>query len=250
MDKRDSSLKRLVKASPLGPFARRVAKTYRDTRRYLAERDVDDRSLIKVMRRVLSHDSNCVDAGAHRGRILRHIVRLAPEGTHFAFEPLPGLAGELRREFPGVQVMETALADVTERAIFRHVLNAEWYSGFERRPWDTYEEEVTLIEVQVKALDEILPPDLPIRFMKLDVEGSEYRLLKGAQRILGSSKPFVAMELGSEQERVFDLLADSGLAMFLLDAWLAGRPSLTRQDFLSEVDKGVFTFLAAPTSVE
>ena len=192
MVQRDSALKRFVKASPIGPLASRVLSAYRRRR---SGEDEYDRLIIQVMGRVLRVDSNCVDAGAHWGKMLRHIVRLAPSGTHHAFEPLPGMATILRREFPAVRVMEMALADVTETARFRHVLGAEAYSGFERRPWDSYEEDVEMIDVQVRTLDDVLPPDLPIHFIKLDVEGSEYRFLKGAQRTLRSNKPFIAFEL-------------------------------------------------------
>jgi FkbM family methyltransferase len=244
VEPRDSAIKRLVKASPLGPLARRAAKAYRVRRRLIL--DQYDREVVEVMSRVLRKDSNCVDAGAHQGKILRHMLRLAPEGTHYAFEPLPGLAGELRGAFPSAVVMEMALANVTETARFRHVLSDEAYSGFKRRPWDTYEEAVEMIEVQVRPLDEVLPPELPIHFIKADVEGSEYQLLQGAVRTLTSNRPYVAFELGSDQEQIFDLLSSTGLGTFLLDGWLEGSGPLTRESFLEQVNNRVFTFLAAP----
>jgi hypothetical protein len=48
---------------------------------------------------LLSPDSNCVDAGAHRGDLLADIVRIAPEGRHGVFEPLPAFAVEIRERF-------------------------------------------------------------------------------------------------------------------------------------------------------
>jgi len=242
MAQRDSALKRLVKASPIGPLASRVVGAYRRRR---SGEDKYDRLIVQVMGRVLDKDSNCVDAGAHWGKILQHIVRLAPSGTHYAFEPLPGMATLLKQRFPAVRVMEIALGDVTETARFRHVLSEEAYSGFERRPWDAYEEDVEMIDVEVRPLDEVLPSDIPIRFIKLDVEGSEYRFFQGAQRTLRANKPFVAFELGSDQPEVFDLLMAADMRVSLIEGWLAGKPPLDRDGFLAEVHNlRAWTFLA------
>src|SRR5581483_4566427 len=75
-----------------------------------------------VMRRVVRPDSSGVDVGAHRGSLLRELVRLAPAGRHHAFEPLPFLADALRRRFPSVRVHEIALSDASGRAAFAHVV--------------------------------------------------------------------------------------------------------------------------------
>ncbi len=65
-----------------------------------------NRQTLEVMRRLLRRDSICVDMGAHRGDILRHMVAIAPDGTHRALEALPHLATELRKNFPAVVVHE------------------------------------------------------------------------------------------------------------------------------------------------
>lgn len=48
-----------------------------------------DQQTVEVMRLVLENNSNCVDVGCHKGEILDEVIKLAPEGLHFAFEPLP-----------------------------------------------------------------------------------------------------------------------------------------------------------------
>ena len=43
--------------------------------------DIDDHeALVAVLGRSLRADSDCVDVGAHRGSVLREMVRLAPQG--------------------------------------------------------------------------------------------------------------------------------------------------------------------------
>src|SRR5512139_2878097 len=80
-----------------------------------------NRETLEVMRATLDAASNCVDVGAHSGSILREMVRLAPRGTHWAFEPLPALHEALAPRFPTVHVHGLALSDRAGTSEFRHV---------------------------------------------------------------------------------------------------------------------------------
>ena len=48
----------------------------------------------RVMKQVLLADSNCIDVGANDGQMLGEMMRLAPDGSHYAFEPIKHLADE------------------------------------------------------------------------------------------------------------------------------------------------------------
>src|ERR1039458_8342772 len=97
---------------------------------------------MSVMKQILHADSNAIDVGAHRGTILRHIVELAPQGHHFAVEPLPVFAGGLRRRFPGVEVLEVAMADKRGEATFHHIVTNPSYSGLSFREYPHQDDEV------------------------------------------------------------------------------------------------------------
>ena len=71
--------------------------------------------LVALMEEVLEPDSDCLDVGAHAGSVLAELVRLAPEGRHVAWEPLPEFAERLRRAYPEVEVREAALSDEAGR---------------------------------------------------------------------------------------------------------------------------------------
>src|SRR5512134_810270 len=58
-----------------------------------------DHLAFSVMRRIIQPDSNCIDVGCHKGLYLDRILRLAPCGTHAAFEPLPELSALLRTRY-------------------------------------------------------------------------------------------------------------------------------------------------------
>jgi hypothetical protein len=109
-------------------FARALDRRVRAARRLLlpghVRRDIRDHELLlALLRRELRDDSDCLDAGAHAGSVLRAIVGLAPRGRHVAWEPLPAFAAALRETFPGVRVREAALADTAGERVFTHVLD-------------------------------------------------------------------------------------------------------------------------------
>ena len=206
-----------------------------------------DAQLIEVLQRILTSESNCIDVGAHRGKFVEPIVELAPHGHHIAFEPLPACAAFLRQRFPQVDVREEAVAEAGGRATFRSVPgDAAPNSGFDRRPWDDYPEEgVEFIEVEVVRLDDVIPSDRAIRFVKIDVEGAELRVLHGARSVLARDRPFVAWEHGGHDREIFDLFHAEGFGVFLLEDWLSGGLALD-WDAFEAVRRTEWFFLADP----
>jgi hypothetical protein len=77
----------------------------------------------------LTTDSNCVDIGANRGRVLKMIDARARRGQHHAFEPLPRRANGLREGFPAVTVHEIAFTDAPGTAEFT-VVDVDRYDGY------------------------------------------------------------------------------------------------------------------------
>ncbi len=191
-----------------------------------------DEFTVAVMTRVLKPSSNCVDAGAHTGTILAHMVRLAPNGRHYAFEPLPDCARLLRERFPNVLVHQCALADETAIAPFHYVGSSPAYSGLDKRPWGDFDEEsVEMIDVSVTRLDDVIDPDVPIDFVKIDVEGAEGRLIRGAFRTLRKWKPVVIFEVGPDPMDAYFELGRAGLGVYLLDGEIDSRPPLTEAEY-------------------
>jgi hypothetical protein len=70
----------------------------------------DTELLVALLEDVLEPASDCLDVGAHAGSVLAEMVRMAPEGRHVAWEPLPEFAARLREAHPGVEVREAALS--------------------------------------------------------------------------------------------------------------------------------------------
>jgi len=217
-----------------------------------------DRETVAVLKRVVQPDSNCVDVGCHRGSLMRTIIHEAPRGTHFGFEPIPDLARDLQRRFPTVNIKAMALSDHAGEAQFCHVADNPGLSGFRRMGHVRADAEVQQITVAVDRLDQVLPAGLAIRFIKIDVEGAQLEVLRGAVRTLTQNRPFVVFEhgalaregYGTTSEMVYDLLVSQcGLKISLMSHWLAGKGTLSREEFSGQVGTHAgsqFCFLAHP----
>jgi len=232
----------------LRSMAARLRKRVDDGRNY-------DGQTVAVMERVLERDSNCIDIGASAGAILEHVVRLAPSGTHFAFEPLPEFHDSLVRKFPSVTISNLALSDSAGSTTFQHVVGNPAYSGLRRRLYERPDEIVKEIEVRTARLDDLIPPELPIRFIKIDVEGGEFQVLSGALETVRRNQPFIVFEFGmgaadwygTQPEDMYRLLAGCGLSVSLLHGWLMNGASLSEREFAAEFRQyRNYYFLAHP----
>jgi FkbM family methyltransferase len=213
-----------------------------------------DEQLFDAMLQILHIDSCCIDAGAHKGKILRDILTIAPRGHHYAFEPLPHLAEELSRNFPYVTVHACAIADQSQVAAFNYVENAPAYSGLRERIYDRPDPKIVKIEVPVVRLDDV-NIEHHIRLIKLDLEGGEYHAIVGASNLIARWRPYLAFE-GSNwttgqydvsAETVADTLMSWGYRLFTLEQWLRRRPSLSKAQFIARWENGVdYFWLATP----
>ncbi|MDD5557865.1 MAG: FkbM family methyltransferase [bacterium] len=221
--------------------------------------DAYNRQTVAVMERCLGKGSNCVDVGCHTGMFLREIIRIAPEGRHFAFEPLPECYRYLVENFgsfPHLRIYDVALGNTAGPVPFKFVVSNPGYSGFRRRRYDRADEKVEEITVRADLLDNILPPALPIHFIKIDVEGAELQVIQGAAGTIRSWKPVVVFEFGlgaadwygTTPDMMFDLLAgEFGMQVSLMEGWLAGGEPLSRAAFNEQFSRGMnYYFMAHP----
>lgn len=221
--------------------------------------DAYDRQTVEVMRRVLRPDASGIDVGAHVGAILQHLVAIAPTGTHHAFEALPHLAAELRVRFPGVRVHQVAVSDSNGEAEFQHVENDPAYSGLRRRVYDRPDPQVTTIRVKVVTLDDVVPIEQPIAFIKIDIEGGEYHAIKGAMQTIKRWHPVIVFEAGKNSTgqygvtplELYSLITQSfGYELSTMSRWTAQERPYTLEEFCDNWNTGPdYYFIATPTDV-
>lgn len=186
----------------------------------------ENRRIHALLAELLRPDSCVVDVGAHRGGFVRAALELAPRGRHRAFEPIPELAARLRARFPGVEVHELALSDRAGEVPFHCVVPVLGLSGLRRTALVPAGAEVRLLTVRTARLDDVLPPGARVDILKVDVEGAELEVLRGARGLLRRCRPHVIFEYepgaarayGATAAALHDLLAgECGLGIYSLD---------------------------------
>jgi FkbM family methyltransferase len=212
-----------------------------------ARRDRRDmRTLRLLMALMLAEDACCVDVGASVGAVLRDIVRFAPNGRHVAYEPLPELAEQLAREFPQVDVRNAAVSDRRGEATFHRVKDRDSRSSLSTLDFDA--DRLERITVRLEDLDSGLPSDFVPALIKIDVEGAEEQVIRGASRTLARHRPLVVFEhnesarhFGTSSSALHGLLAEAGLRIFDID----GRGPYSAFELDRSVRSGtVWTFVA------
>jgi len=239
----------------LTPFARWLSELVspgaRDAR---IERVYDDYT-VQIMSRVLKKNSNCLDVGCNWGYFLEYMLRLAPSGNHYAFEPLPDLAARLRDRFPYVNIMQMALSDSAGQEAFYHVLDNHGYSGLKITGLSK-NLRTEKLGIETRRLDDILPRDYKVDFIKVDVEGAELQVFRGAIQTIRECKPFILFEhgmgaadwYGTSPDQIYEFLVKRcELSISQLGDWLAGKSPLTRDAFISLFETHTaWYFLAHP----
>ncbi len=201
-----------------------------------------DRLTRKVLKTVLRRDSNCIDIGSHRGEVLEMFLEYACEGKHFAFEPLPILYTELTAKFtPKAIISSLALSDIKGETNFKYVKNAPAYSGLQTRKYDIRHPVVEDITVHVSTLDDVIPEDLRLDLVKIDVEGAEFHVLKGGRSLLKKWKPLIIFECGlgasdyykTDPGTLFDFICgELDMKLYTLPAYANGKEVLSHGQFI------------------
>jgi FkbM family methyltransferase len=177
---------------------------------------------IEYLPKFVSSGDRVVDVGANHGLYSYHLSRLVTDGgAVHAFEPVPLNLKILshtiaRHKLSNVVVHPCACGDKAETATFcvpvRYGVPFLWIA---RQGGDGLK-----FPCEVVRLDDVITDR--VSFVKIDVEGAELFVLRGAQRILREDRPVVLIEAVGEtsnygylQQDVFDFLASMGYRFFL-----------------------------------
>ncbi|MFM7233962.1 MAG: FkbM family methyltransferase [Flavobacteriales bacterium] len=212
----------------------------------------------KILHRELHSDSHCIDVGAHKGEILDLLLAFAPNGKHTAFEPIPQLYSSLQKNYlPRVSVYPFALSNRTGSMLFNVVVDDPAYSGLQRRSYKSNNPIIEAIEVDVRMLDDVMKDcGHKIHLIKIDVEGGELDVLKGASRILAADKPLLIFEFGKGASEYYgtmphhmhELLQAHGYELRTLDDYWKNRAALNAEELKSVYDNGSDYYFVANAS--
>ena len=251
--------KHLLIRTPLEKPAQNIQKILRFSEHRqnpeLIEIHLESQRIEQIMPQVIRESSNCIDIGCHLGSVLSSIMSLAPKGHHIAFEPTPYKANWLKRKFPEVDLREMALSDTAGEVTFYCNTAQSGYNGLHEHGQES--DEFEKITVQCERLDDILPPAYHVDFIKIDVEGGELAVLRGAVEMLHRDRPTILFEctlsglysFGFTPGEIFEFLTQQhSYLVFLPKNFLEDGKPLNFEEFHNALQYPfkAFNFIAVP----
>jgi FkbM family methyltransferase len=175
---------------------------------------------ICFVRRTLRPGDSTLDVGGHIGFFTMHMAAVVgPEGRVYAFEPFDATADLLERSIAAnrfaarVRFQRAAVGAAAGTAALTFPVETLNSGGaYLLRDGTAPLAGNQKKNVPVVALD-ALPLRRPVRFIKMDVEGAEPQVVRGAERLLREDRPVILSELHPLQlERASGVTADAFLA--------------------------------------
>jgi len=171
-----------------------------------------------ITRKLLSKGDHFVDVGAHVGYFSILAAQVVGESGHvYSFEPSPLQIAKLKRNVMlnsfsnRVTTFEMAVGEREEESTFyQGPIDHNGLSSL--RHIEKYSQK---FHVNVAPLDKALNINqIPVKMVKIDVEGAEFSVLKGMNELIGNWRPFIAMEL---TERFLRQFGDGDSVMDILE---------------------------------
>jgi FkbM family methyltransferase len=166
----------------------------------------------------------CIDAGAHKGYFSLLFAKLMNDkGKVLSFEPLPENCFWFRQStqvnnYKCIKLYPYALSDDEGTATFYPGKTTGQGSLFSDHKTSTNQKQLT---VKTRKLDNILKDEgiEDVDIIKIDVEGAELLVLRGAENILKKSKNvklFIDIDVKDKEtkEKIFEFLNVRGFKMY------------------------------------
>jgi FkbM family methyltransferase len=159
---------------------------------YVFGEDYDE--TLSFLDSILPFEGAFLDVGANFGIYSLLAAKKNPDQEVHAFDPIPEMCELLKHnvhniERPHLKVHQVGVSDSVGRATL-HLHRDNGRSSLR----NLKQEESGTIEIEITTLDECLVNDLDISVMKLDVEGYECKVLRGAQQLLEKHHPLILFE--------------------------------------------------------
>jgi len=149
-----------------------------------------------IRRRLLPGDIVC-DIGANKGGFIYWLSCWVRDGRVVAFEPQPELARDLVNVCRAIKLRNVK---VEAKAVYSHSGDQDLFLPTGHQPCASLHQTAleagsfTTLSVPLISLDEYFKETDRVALLKIDVEGAELEVLKGAERILRQHAPLLVFE--------------------------------------------------------
>lgn len=154
---------------------------------------------IALLPELIDPARNAIDAGANKGVYSYFIAKLAKQV--YAYEPNPKLFRILQRNIArNVTASPLALSDATGQAVLRVPYGSKGHSNQGASLSGVkVAQNFTPVEVATSRIDDLGLRD--IGFIKIDVEGFESAVIRGAQNLIARDRPNLLVEIEEKHTR-------------------------------------------------
>ena len=187
----------------------------------------------QVVRQWVQPGHAVIDAGANIGYLTKLFSEwVGDEGQVFSVEPIPETRSYLEHNVRRLNLKNiTVIAKALSSRIGTEVMAIpEYFDGgtnyYESRIVDESESDdgMSCVDVETSTVDLLLPQiEQPLTFIKVDVEGHELELLRGAEECLHRYKPALLVEIegdmalaASNAAQVYQLLVKHHYQAYVL----------------------------------
>lgn len=189
-----------------------------------------EKNTMELFRELVHPGDIVLDAGANIGYVSLYFAMLVGDrGRVYAFEPGQNNLSYLARnaaQAGNITIVPNALGEKAETRTL-HLENltgqtnsflSEWRAARLTAGSHFMTVETKSVPVQVLRGDDFLEKNgiLP-DFVKMDVEGFEYEVLKGLEKTIRESRPAMMVELQIHHEEIFEMLTSLGYSVFRAD---------------------------------
>jgi FkbM family methyltransferase len=140
---------------------------------------------------------NIIDVGAQSG-LYSLFAKYLPMSTFYSFEPFKQTFDLLNdnialNNITNVETYNIGLSNKKERVILNTSISHNGLHTIGNTPLRF--NDICKIEIDVDTIDNLFyEKNIPINFIKIDTEGWEFFILKGAEKIIKKYKPFIQIE--------------------------------------------------------
>lgn len=169
-----------------------------------------EKGVQKIMSQYLDPNKNVIDIGAYVGSHTVHLAKALKDGVVYAFEP----QWNIRRKLEG----NLMLNEVKNARVFAYALGSENEKSHMNLSPKTNKGATTICSSKINSTgskcslntDKSRPIEIRtldsfhfqnIGLIKIDVEGHELEVLKGAQQTLANSRPIIIIEIWNNENK-------------------------------------------------
>lgn len=152
-----------------------------------------DAYMIPIACSYIKKGSTVIDVGANIGsHTIAYLEATGPEGKVFAYDPHPDSFSCLRLNCPNAVTKQCAIGDHNGQD---HLTMADGNLGASFLSEEGIEVPITTLDTEL--LNGIYPSDIPVSFIKIDVEGCESEVLHGAEELIRKHNPVMMLEISN-----------------------------------------------------